>query len=147
MNAAIAHAIGGSLALTLISAFFLATVTSELFGTPVLITLVKTWILYLVPLLALLMATAGALGNRVGKGWDVPEVRRKRIRMAGIGANGILVLIPCAFVLARWANQGQFDAAFHAVQAVELVAGGTNIVLLSLNLRAGLALRRLTRRA
>lgn len=36
------------------------------------------------------------------------------------------------------AQAGQFDTAFFAVQALELLAGATNIALLSLNLRDGL---------
>ncbi|WP_269933435.1 hypothetical protein [Aminobacter sp. HY435] len=49
-------------------------------------------------------------------------------------------------MLAGWAEDGRFDAAFFAVQALELAAGAVNIALLSLNMRDGLALRRKTSR-
>jgi hypothetical protein len=141
VNATILHATCGGLALTTISGFFLGTVIAEAFGTNEQVALVKTAILYLIPLLVALMASAGALGNRVGRGWDQPAVARKKRRMAVIAANGLLILVPCAYVLYRWANAGEFGAAFYAVQALELVAGGANITLLSLNLRDGLRLR------
>jgi hypothetical protein len=54
--------------------------------------------------------------------------------------NGILVLLPSAFVLARMANAGQFDGGFYALQSLELVAGAVNIALLTLNMRDGLRL-------
>ena len=55
----------------------------------------------------------------------------------------MLVLIPSALFLAWKASAGAFDAAFYAVQAVELIAGAVNVTLLSLNMRDGL---RMTRR-
>lgn len=58
--------------------------------------------------------------------------------MPFIAANGILVLIPCAIVLNRWAAAGSFDTTFYAIQALELLAGATNLVLMGLNIRDGL---------
>jgi hypothetical protein len=71
----------------------------------------------------------------------------KARRMKGVAANGLLVLLPSAFVLASWANAGRFDGAFYALQGLELVAGAVNITLLALNMRDGLRLagRRRTR--
>lgn len=66
-----------------------------------------------------------------------PAEARKR-RMAFVAANGLLVLVPCAIVLDRWAAAGAFDTSFHAVQAVELVAGAINLTLMGLNVRDGL---------
>ena len=62
------------------------------------------------------------------------------------GANGILVLIPAALFLAFKARAADFDAAFYAVQALELTAGATNIVLLGLNMRDGLRIKGRLRR-
>lgn len=61
-----------------------------------------------------------------------------------IAANGLLILLPCAFFLAGRAQAGQFDAVFTGVQALELAAGALNIALLSLNMRHGLSLGRKT---
>lgn len=52
-----------------------------------------------------------------------------------IAANGILVLVLSALLLAWRSAAGDFGTGFVAVQAVELGAGATNIVLLWLNLR------------
>ena len=50
----------------------------------------------------------------------------------------MLVLVPCAIVLDRWAAAGAFGTAFNVVQGVELVAGSANLVLMGLNVRDGL---------
>ena len=47
-----------------------------------------------------------------------------------LAANGILILIPAAVFLSFKAQSGAFDTIFYAVQAVELIAGAANIVLL-----------------
>ena len=65
-------------------------------------------------------------------------IATKKKRMPFIAANGILVLIPCAIVLNRWAANGEFAAMFYAIQALELLAGATNMVLMGLNVRDGL---------
>jgi hypothetical protein len=60
--------------------------------------------------------------------------------MPVIAGNGLLILVPAAIVLDRWAAAGVFDARFYVVQALELVAGGTNLTLRELNMRDGLRL-------
>ena len=64
-----------------------------------------------------------------------------------IAANGLLVLVPCAIVLNRWAAAGAFDVMFYTVQALELLAGAVNLTLMGLNIRDGLTMSgRLRRR-
>jgi hypothetical protein len=60
--------------------------------------------------------------------------------MPVIAGNGLLILVPAALVLDRWAAAGAFDARFYVVQAVELLAGGTNLTLMGLDMRDGLRL-------
>ena len=55
-----------------------------------------------------------------------------------VAANGLLVLLPSAFVLASWASTGRFDGIFYALQGVELLAGAVNFSLLVMNMRDGL---------
>ena len=62
-------------------------------------------------------------------------------RMRTIAANGILILIPSALFLAAKARAAEFDNAFSLVQALELIAGATNIALLALNMRDGLRIK------
>lgn len=136
------HAAAGAVALLVVACFWLSTVTAELSGDTAAVAVVKSGILTGMLVLIPAMALAGASGFLLGKGWKSPVVQRKKRRMRFIAANGLLVLLPSAYLLADWAEQGRFDAAFVAVQALELVAGATNIILLSLNMRDGMALRR-----
>lgn len=136
------HAIAGTLALLIISTFWISTVFSEVFGSPQTIAQVKTAVLSGMALLIPAMATAGATGAALGRGWKLPQVAAKSRRMKIIAANGLLILLPSAVFLAIKAQSGQFDAVFYAVQALELCAGAVNITLLSTNLRDGLALAR-----
>ena len=69
-------------------------------------------------------------------------------RMPLIAANGLLILVPSALFLASKAKAAEFDTGFYVVQALELVAGAANIVLLGLNMRDGLTMKgRLRRRS
>ena len=62
--------------------------------------------------------------------------------MALIGANGLLVLVPCAIFLAGRARADAFDGIFYGAQALELVAGALNLALMGANIRDGVALGR-----
>ncbi|MGO7133508.1 hypothetical protein AB9E06_21895 [Rhizobium leguminosarum] len=57
-----------------------------------------------------------------------------------IASNGILILIPALLFFAPKARAGEFDTTFYIVQAIELIAGATNIVLLGLQMRDGMKL-------
>jgi hypothetical protein len=130
------------MALLTICSFWGATAITEPFGDATAIATVKNGILIGMLVLIPAMAVAGASGFSLGKGWQSPAVERKKRRMKFIAANGILILVPSAVFLVSKAGAGEFDAAFFAVQALELVGGAVNITLLSLNMRDGLALRR-----
>ncbi len=135
------HFIGGILALLCIATFLASTILVELFGSPAAVAQLKSLIVtpglwILVPCLA---ATGGS-GMFLGKSRRGRLVANKKRRMPFIAANGILILVPCAIILNRWASAGTFDTSFYAVQALELVAGATNVTLMALNVRAGLLL-------
>lgn len=134
------HAVAGTLALITIATFWSSSILTEVFGTHAQIATLKMAILWGMLVLIPSMATAGATGAALGKGWKLPQVARKSNRMKIIAANGLLVLLPSAVFLAFRARGGQFDGLFYTVQAVELVAGAVNITLLVKNLKDGLAL-------
>lgn len=133
------HRIAGILAPLCIATFFLSTVLVELFGSPAAVAQVKS--LIVTPGLWILVPAIAAAG---GSGFFLSRSRRSRLvdvkkrRMPFIAANGLLVLIPCAILLDRWAAAGMFDTWFYTVQAVELAAGAVNLTLMGLNLRDGL---------
>ena len=134
------HAAAGTIALSTICTFWLSTVAVELVGGSGQIAAVKTAILYGMALLIPAMAAAGASGAALGRGMNLPQVAAKARRMKIIAANGVILLLPSAVFLALRARAGSFNGWFATVQAVELMAGATNITLLSLNLRDGLRL-------
>lgn len=136
------HAAAGAVALLTVSAFWLSTATVELLGDEAAIAMVKSWVLAGMAVLIPAMIVAGASGFSLGKGWKSPVVARKKQRMRIIAANGLLVLVPSAYLLSSLADAGRFDTLFTIVQAIELTAGAVNITLLSLNMRDGLSLRR-----
>lgn len=132
------HPLAAVLATLTIATFWLSTVVSELFGTQAVVVAVKTAIPWGFLLLVPALAATGGSGIALARGrrGRLLGVKVKRMRL--IAANGLVVLMPAALYLAHKAKAGEFDAAFQAVQALELVAGAANLTLLSLNLRDGL---------
>jgi hypothetical protein len=134
------HGYFGAVALLCIATFWVSTAVSEVFLDLGSVTAVKNAILMGMWLLVPTMAATG------GSGFSLASARRGRLvevkarRMKIVAANGLLVLLPSAYVLASWASTGRFDSAFYALQALELLAGAVNITLLVLNLRDGLRL-------
>jgi hypothetical protein len=136
------HLVAGILAFALIVTFWTSTIVSEAFGSVTMITSVKQAILWGMLLLIPAMAAVGGTGFRLGGKSTAPVIARKRRRMPVIALNGLLILVPAAFFLAARAGAGRFDAAFYAVQGLELAAGAVNITLMSLNIRDGFAMTR-----
>ncbi|WEX07909.1 hypothetical protein [Chelativorans sp. AA-79] len=136
------HAAAGMFAFALISTFLAASACAETSADPVLIAAVKraiAWALLL--LVPALIATGGSGFAMVGgrpAGLAAVKFRRMRI----VAGNGLLVLVPAALYLAWKAGQGAFDTGFVVVQAIEFVAGGTNLLFMGLNIRDGLAMTR-----
>lgn len=135
------HKLSGILALMTIGTFWVSTAVSELFLDRTVIIAVKSFVPWGFLILIPMIATAGATGVRLARGRSAGVLGAKRRRMPLVAANGLLVLIPAALFLASKAQAGVFDAAFYAAQALELVAGAANILLLTLNIRDG---RRMT---
>lgn len=143
------HFIAGLLATLAIATFFLSTVIVELFGSHEAVASVKA--LIVTPglfILAPAIAATGGSGFFLSKSHQGRLVDIKKARMPFIAVNGLLILIPCAIFLDRWASEGIFDSTFYLVQGLELLAGAVNLTLMGLNIRDGLKLSgRLRRRA
>ena len=136
------HLAAGLLATLCIAGFFVSTLAVEAFGTQATIATLKSLIvmpglLILVPAIA---ATGGS-GFALSRSRSGRLVDAKKRHMPFIAANGLLVLLPCALLLDRWAAAGAFDGGFYVVQAVELIAGAVNLGLMGLNIRDGLRMR------
>ncbi|MGI9318347.1 MAG: hypothetical protein ACR2QW_13545 [bacterium] len=133
------HFTAGLLATLVIATFFTSTIIVELFGSSSAVTTVKS--LIVMPGLFILIpaiAATGGTGFALSKSREGRLVLAKKNRMPFIGANGVLVLIPCAIFLDRWASAGSFDTTFYLVQGIELVAGAVNLTLMGMNIRDGL---------
>jgi hypothetical protein len=136
-----AHLVAGMLAPLCLVTFFVSTLLTELLGSQVAVAQLKA--LIVTPGLWIMIpavAAAGGSGIFLGRSRRGRLVDAKKKRMPFIAANGLLVLVPCAIVLDRWAAAGRYDAPFYAVQLIELVAGAINLVLMGLNARDGLRL-------
>jgi hypothetical protein len=132
------HLIASLLATLTIATFFISTLAVELFGTHESLALVKALIvmpglLILVPAIAI----TGGSGMYLSKSRRGRLVESKKKRMPFIAANGLLVMIPCAIFLNRWAAAGTFDTTFYAVQTLELLVGAVNLTLMGMNVRDG----------
>lgn len=144
----IIHRTAGTIALLTIFLFWTSTIVSEVSGDPASVTAVKTAIPWGLLLLVPALAATGATGARLANGRRVGLIGAKFRRMPFIAGNGLLILVPSAFFLAHKATAAEFDTTFYVVQAIELLAGATNILLLGSNMRDGLKLTgRLSRRA
>src|SRR4030067_448200 len=111
----IAHAITGTTAMLIIASFWISTLVSEIFLNSADVAAVKHAIVYGLFLLVPFMAATGGSGIPLGKthkGWLLDQ---KKKRMAIIGANGLLVMVPAAIFLNGKATTGEFDALFYAV--------------------------------
>lgn len=136
------HATAGVLALSTVATFWLSTVVSELLLSPATVAWVKQAILYGMFVLIPAMAATGASGFALARARRGRLVERKQRRMILIALNGLLVMLPSAYFLARRAAQGEFDSLFYAVQGLELAVGLLQLYLLGSNFRDGLRLRR-----
>ncbi len=135
------HFVAAILATLTIATFFTSTILVEMFGSHHAIAVVKSLIVIpgLFVLIPALVAT-GSSGFFLSKGRNGRLVEVKMKRMRFIAANGLLILVPAAIFLDQWASAGSFDTKFIIVQALELLAGATNLTLMGLNMRDGLRL-------
>ena len=142
------HPVAGALALLTIATFWVSTSLSELFGSAASVVAVKSAIPWGFLVLIPALIAAGGSGFALAKGRRGGLVGAKIKRMPIAAANGILILIPSALLLASKAKAGEFDTLFYTVQALELAAGAVNITLLGLSMRDGLKMKgRLRRRS
>ena len=136
----IIHASAGTLAMLTIAVFWTSTLISEIILDHAAVAAVKHAIVYGLFLLVPFMAATGGSGFALGKMRKGPLLDQKKKRMAIIGANGLLVMIPAAIFLNGKAAAGEFDAMFYSVQVVELVVGVVQLTLMGVNFRDGLRL-------
>jgi len=134
------HAVASGSALLLLASFWLATAYSELMLDAAGKASVKRGILVGILGLVPALVVAGATGRLLAGKRPAGLAARKLARMKLVGANGVLVLVPCAVWLAHLAAAPPLGRLFYGLQALELCAGVVNLVLLAQNARDGLIL-------
>ena len=132
------HKVMALIAMLCVAVFFSSSVIVELAGDAQAVALVKSLIVMpglfiLIPAIAL----TGITGNVLAKQRKGRLVTVKQQRMKMIAAAGILLLVPCALMLNQWAAAGEFGRGFYMLQAAELLAGATNLLLMIMNARDG----------
>jgi len=138
--ASILHRVAAVVVLGLLLGFWCLTLSAEVFSDHAGIASAKRTIAFGVLALVPVMATLGLSGRALARKSTKGLAGKKLRRMRWIGANGVLVLAPCALCLAWLAGRGSFGSSFYLVQALELVAGAFNVVLIAKNARDGLLL-------
>lgn len=136
------HRISAVIAFLMILSFFTSTLVVELMADPASILQVKTYIANGIWFLIPLMAAVGITGHKMAPNVKKGPIGSKKKRMPFIALNGLLILVPAALYLQHLASAGQFGTLFYAIQGLELVAGGVNLTLISLNIRDGLRITR-----
>jgi hypothetical protein len=145
MNTKFIHTGAAVTAFSTIVAFWSSTLVAELFLSDAAVTATKQAILSGMWLLVPSIALTGASGVVLSRSRPGPVADRKKARMRLIAANGLMILIPAALYLASKASTGQFDAAFYAVQVVELLVGAAQLLLMGRSFLDGIALSGRTR--
>jgi len=135
------HAVAGVIGFLLAVTFVMSTALSELIGSHEAIATTKTWIFRGMFVLIAALLGAGASGvSLLGKRTDsLALTKQKRGPIAFM--TSLLVLLPCSYFLSSMASDGSFDKWFYVLQTVELAASSVVVVMISLNIRDGLALR------
>jgi hypothetical protein len=142
------HGIAGVVAILIICIFITATLYVEVFGDADMILQVKRKIaLPGIEILVFFMLMAGGTGRSLAKAFNGRIVAIKLRRMRVVAFNGMFILIPCAFMLSRWAEVDPYSARFYGVQIIEILAGSVNLVMLILNMKDGIRLKTRSSRA
>lgn len=132
-----AHKIFAIIAFVTIATFWVSTLIIELFFDYHTVAFLKSLIvfpgLFILIISIAITAITGNIITKKSKKEELIAVKKKRMPIIAI--NGILILIPCAIYLNILASSATFDSVFYSVQAIELLAGATNIILMFLNIR------------
>jgi hypothetical protein len=134
-----AHIIATAIGVLTISSFFGFSLFAEIRGNQEFIKQVKTGILYSLPILLVAMPMLGITGKKLAGNSKSPIVATKMKRMKFVAING-MVLISLAIILYFRAVNNQIDSAFLAFQIGEFLFGFINLILLGLNIKAGMKL-------
>lgn len=130
------HKLSGILALIVIISFFISSLYGEIIGNSDIIIAIKTYIVFTIPVMLILMPTCAITGKKMAGKSKSQVVKSKNMRVKFIALNGI-ILIALAVILYKRAINGEIDSGFLTIQIIEFVFGITNIIMLGLMIRDG----------
>ena len=133
------HMVATAVATVTILIFFTLSLATELHGDEELIKSVKTAILRALPILLFAMPALAISGNKLAGASRSVLVRQKQQRMKMTMINGIILASLAVFLYYR-ANYQTIDNVFLYAQVAELFFGLFNLILIGLNIKAGLKL-------
>mgnify|MGYP000078031712 CR=1 FL=1 len=137
----IIHKTSALTAFILIATFFSSSLFVDMFADQQAVVMVKTNIFYGVFLLIPLMVITGITGVKMAPKVTSGPIASKKKRMPFVAANGLLILLPAAYILKNLALEGEFNSVFYFIQTIELLAGFINLSLMALNIRDGFKLK------
>lgn len=121
--------------------FFISTALVEITGNKAYIILVKTYIVISLALLIPTIIITGITGNKLAQGREsVKIIQKKLLRTKIIAGNGIFILVPAAFLLWNLSANSDYGTFFIVIQLLEFIAAGTNITLMTFNMKDGMCL-------
>lgn len=134
------HAIAGVIGFICILTFVTSTVYAVFLGDTATYAAIKGNIFKWVFLLIAALLVAGGTGvNLLGKRQEVLALTKQKRGPIGF-MTSLLILLPCAYFLSKWAAAGSIGTLLFVVQTLELLASGVVISMVGLNIRDGLAL-------
>lgn len=133
------HLLATLIAVVLISTFFISSLVAEIINDHQFIKVVKLCILYALPLMVIIMPILAISGNKLAGASQSPLIKQKKGRMKLIMINGLL-LITLALFLYFQSHFREINTTFLIGQMAELLLGMLNLILIGVNIRAGLKL-------
>lgn len=133
------HIAASIIAVITIGSFFSFSLIAEIMGSDLFIKQVKTGILYGLPILIIAMPMLALSGKKLARNSKNLILAKKTKRMKLIAINGI-ILISLAVYLYYHATYRSIDIRFLIVQIAELSIGFINLLLITMNIRAGIKL-------
>ncbi len=133
------HLLATAVASLCICFFWGFSLSAEIKGDILFIRQVKTGILYFLPILIIFMPILAISGKKLAGKSQSLVVKTKEKYMRMIAFNGMTLIILAVFLYYR-VHFEQIDGIFWAAQTAEFLFGAGNLVLISLNAKAGFAM-------
>ncbi|WP_240008012.1 hypothetical protein [Pseudaquidulcibacter saccharophilus] len=139
------HKTAAIVAFLCLVSFWTLSLITEINADKAFFGFVRTYIFYTMFVMIAAIIITAVTGFKIAKKMRGPIIENKKKRMPFIGLNGAIVLLPLAIILFMYSNEtilkGQ-EGMVDTLRLIELIFGAINIILISLNIKDGLKLKR-----